>query len=230
MKDEAYFLKRFERVEELWRQVLSSVSVGGYGYRYVDVTLFAKWKTECITLLGSVMPNSAIYAEQLKLFVSQQPIDNATTFEHLWGVFNGAYDDFKAGMFDNLKLEIESSVSCDFLGQANALLNDKEIVDYSYLPAAVLTGAVLEKTLRSLCENANPKIETVNENGRVKKMSAMIVDLKKAGVINEIRSRQLETWNAIRNSAAHGKIEEFTKEQVAAMLQGVQDFMAQQMK
>lgn len=230
MKDEACFLKRFERVGELGRQVLSSVSVGGVGYRYVDVTLFAKWKTECITLLGSVMPNSAIYAEQLKLFVSQQPIDNATTFEHLWGVFNGAYDDFKAGMFDNLKLEIESSVSCDFLGQANALLNDKELVDYSYLPAAVLIGAVLEKTLRSLCENANPKIETVNEKGRAKKMSAMIEDLKKAGIINEIRKRQLETWNAIRNSAAHGKIEEFTKEQVAAMLQGVQDFMAQHMK
>ena len=72
--------------------------------------------------------------------------------------------------------------------------------------------------------------ETVNVNGRAKKMSAMIEDLKKAGIINEIRKRQLETWNAIRNSAAHGKIEEFTKEQVAAMLQGVQDFMAQQMK
>ena len=230
MKDEAYILKRFERVEELGRKVLSSVCVGFSGHRYVEMTLFAKWKTECVTLLGSVMPNSAIYAEQLKLFVSQQPTDDATTFEHLWGVFSGAYDDFKAGMFDNLKLEIESSVSCDFLGQANALLNDKELVDYSYLPAAVLIGAVLEKTLRSLCENANPKIETVNENGRAKKMSAMIEDLKKAGIINEIRKRQLETWNAIRNSAAHGKIEEFTKEQVAAMLQGVQDFMAQHMK
>lgn len=30
MKDEAYFLKRFERVEELGRQVLSSVCVGGF--------------------------------------------------------------------------------------------------------------------------------------------------------------------------------------------------------
>ena len=230
MKDEAYILKRFERVEELGRKVLSSVCVGGFGHRYVEMTLFAKWKTECVTLLGSVMPNSAIYAEQLKLFVSQQPTDDATTFEHLWGVFNGEYGDFKAGMFDNLKLEIEANVSCDFLGQANALLNDGEQVDYSYLPAAVLIGAVLEKTLRSLCENANPKIETVNVNGRAKKMSAMIEDLKKAGIINEIRKRQLETWNAIRNSAAHGKIEEFTKEQVAAMLQGVQDFMAQQMK
>ena len=230
MKDEAYFLKRFERVEELGQQVMSSARSGTFGYGYVDMTLFAKWRSECVTLLGSVMPNSAIYAEQLKSFVSQQPIDSTTVFEHLRGIFNGAYDDFKAGMFDNLKLEIESSVSCDFLSQANALLNDGEQVDYSYLPAAVLIGAVLEKTLRSLCENANPKIETVNVNGRAKKMSAMIEDLKKAGIINEIRKRQLETWNAIRNSAAHGKIEEFTKEQVVAMLQGVQDFMAQHMK
>lgn len=230
MKDEAYILKRFEQVEELGRRVLSSACSGTFGYRYVDITSFARWRAECLTLLGSVMPNSLVYAEQLKLFVSEKPIDDAATFEHLWGIFNGAYDDFKSGMFDNLKLEIESSVSCDFLGQANALLNDKDQVDYSYLPAAVLIGAVLEKTLRSLCENANPKIETVNENGRAKKMSAMIEDLKKAGVVNEIRKRQLETWNAIRNSAAHGKLDEFTKEQVSTMLQGVQDFMAQQMK
>ena len=64
MKDEAYILKRFERVEELGRKVLSSVCVGGFGHRYVEMTLFAKWKTECVTLLGSVMPNSAIYAGQ----------------------------------------------------------------------------------------------------------------------------------------------------------------------
>jgi hypothetical protein len=124
MKDEAYILKRFERVEELGRQVMSSARSGTFGYGYVDMTLFAKWRSECVTLLGSVMPNSAIYAEQLKSFVSQQPIDSTTVFEHLWGIFNGAYDDFKAGMFDNLKLEIESSVYCDFLSQANALLND----------------------------------------------------------------------------------------------------------
>ena len=231
MKDEAYFLKRFERVEELGKQVANSATTirGGFS-RAVDLALVSRWKSECITLLRSVMPPSEIYAEQLKLFLSLQPVDDEGTFEQLWGIFNGAYDDFKAGMFDNLKLEIESSVSCDFLGQANALLNDGEQVDYSYLSAAVLIGAVLEKTLRSLCENANPEIETVNENGRAKKMSAMIVDLKKAGIINEVRSRQLETWNAIRNSAAHGKIEEFTKVQVAEMLQGVQDFMVQQMK
>lgn len=33
MKDEAYFLKRFERVEELGQQVLSSVRVGFSGHR-----------------------------------------------------------------------------------------------------------------------------------------------------------------------------------------------------
>ena len=54
MKDEAYLLKRFERVEELGRQVLSSVCAGGFGYRYVEMTLFAKWKTEDVALLGNV--------------------------------------------------------------------------------------------------------------------------------------------------------------------------------
>ena len=55
MKDEAYFLKRFERVEELGRLVLSSVRVGFSGHRYVEMTLFAKWKTEDVALLGTLI-------------------------------------------------------------------------------------------------------------------------------------------------------------------------------
>ena len=228
MRDKEFFLSRFAELEELAKKVSASAWQAFGGVAYVDMALLSEWRSQSLTLLRQVMPNSVPYTKQLEVFLEDG--NKKVLFDRLHGVFKGACQDFKAGMFDNLKLEIESSVSCDFLGQANALLNDGEQVDYSYLPAAVLIGAVLEKTLRSLCENANPKIETVNENGRAKKMSAMIVDLKKAGIINEIRSRQLETWNAIRNSAAHGKLDEFTKEQVSVMLQGVQDFMAQQMK
>lgn len=229
MKDKDLLLAHFEQLDTLAKQVEKTVFSSKRSLsKFVDIALAAQWKSRALTLLQGVMPNNEFTAKQLSLFLKET--SRYSDFMRLAGIFRGAYDDFKAGMFDNLKLEIESSVSCDFLGQANALLNDGEQVDYSYLPAAVLIGAVLEKTLRSLCENANPKIETVNENGRAKKMSAMIEDLKKAGVVNEIRKRQLETWNAIRNSAAHGKLDEFTKEQVSTMLQGVQDFMAQQMK
>ena len=229
MKDKDFFLKQFEQLEARISTIAKTSRTGFDKYtHYVDTAMYLQWRTQVITLLRQVYPQQLfpVWLEAKENIASSR----RTNFSVTVGIFRAAYEDFKKGMLDDLKLEIESNVSCDFLGQANALLNDGEQVDYSYLPAAVLIGAVLEKTLRSLCENANPKIETVNENGRAKKMSAMIVDLKKAGVINEIRSRQLETWNAIRNSAAHGKIEEFTKEQVAAMLQGVQDFMAQQMK
>ena len=229
MKDKDFFLKQFEQLEARISTIAKTSRTGFDKYtHYVDTAMYLQWRTQVITLLRQVYPQQLfpVWLEAKENIASSR----RTNFSVTVGIFRAAYEDFKKGMLDDLKLEIESNVSCDFLGQANALLNDGEQVDYSYLPAAVLIGAVLEKTLRSLCENANPKIETVNENGRAKKMSAMIIDLKKAGVINGIRSRQLETWNAIRNSAAHGKIEEFTKEQVAAMLQGVQDFMAQQMK
>lgn len=228
MRDKEFFLSRFAELEELAKPVRDSVWYALGGTPYVSMALLSEWRSKALTLLQQVMPQVGPYSKQLEVFLESG--NKSVLFDRVYGIFKGVYDDFKMGMFDNLKLEIESNVSCDFLGQANALLNDGDQVDYSYLPAAVLIGAVLEKTLRSLCENASPKIETVSANGRAKKMSVMIVDLKKAGVINEIRSRQLETWNAIRNSAAHGKLDEFTKEQVSAMLQGVQDFMAQQMR
>ena len=163
-------------------------------------------------------------------------LDATRTAQEAYYLANGQY----ATEFDQLDMQIPKSFTIklpDSMG-GNCWKNGTSVICtnqcYSYLAPWGTQAAIYFRTYAHSSSNtklcANPKIETVNENGRAKKMSAMIVDLKKAGVINEIRSRQLETWNAIRNSAAHGKIEEFTKEQVAAMLQGVQDFMAQQMK
>lgn len=133
MKDKDLLLAHFEQLDTLAKQVEKTVFSSKRSLsKYVDIALAAQWKSRTLTLLQGVMPNNEFTAKQLSLFLKET--STYTDFKRLAGIFSGAYDDFKAGMFDNLKLEIESSVSCDFLGQANALLNDGEQVDYSYLP------------------------------------------------------------------------------------------------
>ena len=152
MRDKEFFLSRFAELEKLAKKVGGSAWQDFGGTTYVDMELLSEWRSQTLTLLRQVMPNSALYTKQLDAFLEDG--NKKVLFNRLHGIFKGACQDFKAGMFDNLKLEIESNVSCDFLGQANALLNDKEQVDYSYLPAAVLIGAVLEKTFD---DAAHPK-------------------------------------------------------------------------
>ena len=49
---------------------------------------------------------------------------------------------------------------------------------------------------------------------------------KKRKVFNELTAKQLRSWADIRNSAAHGKFEEFNRSQVESMVSGVLDFLA----
>jgi hypothetical protein len=51
-------------------------------------------------------------------------------------------------------------------------------------------------------------------------------DLTKAGVYNSLVQKQIASFAAIRNCAAHGKINEFNAEQVKTMIQGIVNLLA----
>jgi hypothetical protein len=80
-------------------------------------------------------------------------------------------------------------------------------------------GSVLEDGLRKLCFKhgialpAKPKLDGMNSN------------LAKAGVYNKLTQKKITAMADIRNSAAHGKWSEFTKEDVEAMRVWVNQFM-----
>jgi len=59
--------------------------------------------------------------------------------------------------------------------------------------------------------------------GKLDKMNA---DLAKAGVYNKLVQKQLTAQADIRNSAAHGQYDQFSKEDVASMIKEVQRILA----
>jgi len=81
----------------------------------------------------------------------------------------------------------------------------------------VVAGVVLETTLRRLCEEHGLAI------GKLEKMNAELV---KAGVYNNLTQKRITALAAVRNSAAHGKLDEFTKDDVSAMIRDEQRFEA----
>ena len=95
-------------------------------------------------------------------------------------------------------------------------------------PAAVLIGSTLEAHIRELC-NRN-EIETILTNNKneiiPKKADTMNSDLVKSNIYSSIQQKQITAWLGIRNSAAHGKYEEYSMEQVSLMLQGILNFIS----
>lgn len=136
-------------------------------------------------------------------------------------------EDIDRGFLQNLASEIESEITADYMGQAENLLKEGSPGKYDHVPAAVLAGAVLEKSLKTICSQLSPPEHINTQNGSPLKLNALIDALKKRDVYNELTAKQLRAWADIRNQAAHGNFEEFTKDQVGSMVSGITNFLIQ---
>ena len=142
------------------------------------------------------------------------------------GILEAFRDDLEKGFLDDFLLKVEAEVAADYMGQADGLLKEGQTGAFDHVPAAVLSGAVLEKALRTLCDRQQPQISITNANGENKTLNPLIDDLKKAGAFNELKAKQLRAWADIRNKAAHGEFNQFTKADVEQMLAGIANFLA----
>lgn len=93
-----------------------------------------------------------------------------------------------------------------------------ELLSSGYkLAAAVIAGVVLETGLREICDRHSI------EHAKLDKMNS---DLAKQGVYNRLQQKRITALADIRNSAAHGKPEEFTNEDVSLMIRDIEQFLA----
>jgi hypothetical protein len=127
-------------------------------------------------------------------------------------VFSAAKDDFEGGYLTSIKSLVQAEVFDSELEQAEELL-----ASGYHLAAAVIAGVVLETGLRELCDR-----NTISQS----KLDKMNADLAKKGVYNKLQQKRVTALADIRNSAAHGKPDEFTVEDVRAMIKEVGQFLA----
>ncbi|MGN6146671.1 MAG: DUF4145 domain-containing protein [Mesorhizobium sp.] len=122
--------------------------------------------------------------------------------------------DIQAGALFNSVQIVEADVFDEILEQAEHLCTSGY-----YAPAAVVTGCVLEDALRRLAQrkgivlSQKPKLDAVN------------AELAKVGTYQKLMQKRITALADIRNSAAHGQWNDFTKEDVDAMIRDVRDFL-----
>jgi hypothetical protein len=193
-------------------------------YTEIDWPRFVEWRTKAATLLGLVLPKEHVHRSAVESMPALQNSESKLE----WGisVLKGIKNDLEEGFLDDLFSRIEAQIAADYMGQAQHLLSEGSSGKFDHVPAAVLTGAVLEKALRTVCERQEPPVPTVTASGELKTLNPLIDDLKKAGVFNELKAKQLRSWADIRNRAAHGEFDEFKRSDVEQMIQGITNFLA----
>lgn len=147
--------------------------------------------------------------------------------EQLHGTITAIKRDYEDGLLESVVKLIEANLVADYLTQAEHLLKGNKDGVHTYGPAAVLAGAVLEDGLRRLCARQTPPISTNKPGGYPKTMGTLIDDLKNAGLFNELKAKQLRAWTDIRNAAAHGRFNDFTRSDIEQMIPAIQNFLAE---
>jgi HEPN domain-containing protein len=131
------------------------------------------------------------------------------------GVLEAAQRDFAAGALFDMRALISAEILGDFVEQAEALLE----AGYWH-PAASLSGAVLEDTLRKLCAKRGVPVPDTT------KIDRLNADLAKAGVYDKLVQKRITALADIRNNADHGHFDKFTKEDVDDFVKWLRRFSA----
>ncbi len=165
-----------------------------------------------------------LYNKAHSYYVEFFTVVNGNRTEHVESgisILESIKSELDGGWLFTIKGLIAAEIFADFIEMAEYLLSN----GYKD-PAAVMTGSVLEEHLRQLCSKNG--IDTgVLRDGKMKpkKADLMNADLAKANIYNKLEQKSVTAWLGLRNDAAHGKYDEYDKQQVKNMIDGVVNFM-----
>ncbi|MCH7998992.1 MAG: hypothetical protein IIA91_05890 [Chloroflexi bacterium] len=201
-------MEREELIEHA-RRILSSIGQESGAGAYAQV---------CELLRTYAGPKSS-FLETLKTF--ERRSGTASVLAHHTAVVLQSFIDYlEAGLLEKVSPERQAQldVVSDFLEQANALLESKEVHPAG---AAVLIGATLEEFLRTWAEAAELPL-----GNRKPGLEAYTHLLRDADLITKQDAKDITSWGGIRNHAAHGEWEVVSdKNRIRLMLEGVNLFM-----
>jgi len=129
-------------------------------------------------------------------------------------VLRAANNDHSNGYLFQLNQLVRAEVFDDILEQGEYLHEQGY-----YQAAGVLADAVLEDSLRKLCERNGISLDMTP------KLDSMNAELAKKGVYSVLIQKRITSLADIRNKAAHGKWNDFSSSDVKDMLKHVRDFV-----
>lgn len=217
MADTSLFLRRFAEIEEQAHAIVATKKSFSTEFRSgedIESDALVGWAVKALNLIGRTCGESSVH---YKTFVANNETGGYSTYLYtlrtLMSIFAAAREDYEGGYI----IELKSLVSAELFG--SELEQARELHNSGYRSAAaVVAGTVLETALRQMCDKASLP------HGKLDKMNA---DLVKAGAYNTLVQKRITAIAGVRNSAAHGKPDEFTADDVADMIAYVEKFTSE---
>ena len=158
-------------------------------YYVVDFARFVKWRTNCASLLTQMVPAANVHRGASERFAAMS--NTKDNVEYGTALLRALKEDYAQGFLGDLSMQIESEVAANYMGQAENLLQEGTAGKYDHVPAAVLCGAVLERSLRTLCERQTSPVPAKDAKGKPLMLNSLIDALKKTHLYNEAMAKQL---------------------------------------
>ena len=179
----------------------------------VNSPLFHEWKNHSQNVISMVCGEDSPY---YKNFVEGVKTAHPSDVDHGIGILTALKEDLELGYLTRVKDLVSAEIFTDFIEMAQHLLNN------SYKdPAASLVGAVLENGLRQIAQKHAVEVKSGDDIGS---LNTKLADKE---VYSRLIQKQIQAWKAIRDSADHGKFSDYKSDDVKAMLEGVQRFLAE---
>lgn len=213
---EEKILQRIDQLVEKGEQaknhyIPSPPNVLGAGH--IDHSIYNEWKNNTENLIVKIAGENSHYYKNFREVVKNPWPEHVQSGI---GILKALKDDMQAGFLLEIKELVIAELFTDFLDMANHLLE----AGYKD-PSASLVGAVLEDGLRKIALKNSVEVKTSDDIG------SLNTKLGDKEVYNRLVQKQIQAWKAVRDSADHGKFNEYKKEDVDAMLQGIQRFLTE---
>jgi hypothetical protein len=178
---------------------------------------YLRFRTEAMNLIHKVCGESSSHYHTIKNIAElQESTHNSYYYANCLGVLEAAHADFKDGFLSELRFLVRADLLDDFLSQAEALLEQG-----FYIPSASLAGAVLEDTLRKLCDK-----HSINYGAKTK-IDALNSDLAKASVYDKLVQKEITAKADLRNNADHGHFDKVRAEDTGHMVRWIRRFVTE---
>ena len=209
-------IERLNQLIELGERVLStkhSPPQGIVSGAYVNDDPFYQWKAGSLSFLKNVFGENSTHFQGF-----QESCKHAFHSDALQGqsILKAAKEDLEGGYLKRLETLVSADIFTDLLEMADHL------VEQGYKdPAASLIGAVLEDGLKQIARNHDIKVKSREDIGA---LNSRLADVQ---IYNRLMQKRIQVWNDIRNNADHGNFSEYNLDLVKEMLNGVRDFLSQ---
>jgi len=212
-------LNRIDQLITQGNDVYATKEYSEWSGNIVNGGLQTGFRTASLSFIENLYGESHVYFKNFNTKVKGQGSDET---ENGINILKSIKNEVENDWLISIKTMVSAEIFTDFLEMSKYLL-DQNYKD----PAAVMIGSVLEEHLRLLCKKNMIDIDSTNQSGstKPKKADTMNSDLVKANVYRVLEQKNVIAHLDLRNKAAHGKYNEYSKEQVALMYQGVLHFI-----